>query len=35
MLITTGIIDTVGTNINTFNEVIDFSLVNVLIHFPL
>lgn len=24
MLITTGIIDTGGTNINTFNEVIDF-----------
>lgn len=30
MLITVGIIDTVGTNINTFNEVIDFSIINVL-----
>lgn len=33
MLITLRIIDTVGRNINTFNEVIDFSLINVLTYF--
>lgn len=35
MLITVGIIDTIGTNINAFNEVIDFSLINFLTYFIL
>lgn len=35
MLITVRIIDTVGTNINMFNEVIDFFLINVLTYFIL
>lgn len=35
MLMTVGIIGTVGTNTNMFNGVIDFSLINVLTHFIL
>lgn len=35
MLITMEIIDTEGTNMNMFNKVIDFSLINVLTYFIL
>lgn len=35
MLITVGIIDTVGTHINALNEVIDFYLINFLTYFIL
>ena len=35
MLITMETIDTEGTNMNMFNKVIDFSLINVLTYFIL